>query len=521
MSKTILCPNCGNEIKLEDDTYASIANQVRNEEFEEELEKRLSIERNNTDAKIKLALSEAEIKHQKALAEKDETILALNKSKEYVTNEAVKAINKRDKEFSELKESSSIEIARLTEMLNNAGSDKEAAVSSAIAKVKMDTHTVELSLNKRIADLEAMLNSSKAQAAEAISSAVSAEREKARKTELELAKAKEIITSKEREAIIAQKAAISDKENALSEMNARIIEMKASYSEKEATLNAHFDSLIKAKDDEIAYYKDYKTKLSVKLLGESLEEHCSNEFAKIKPLIKNSSFVKDNLVSKESGSKGDFIFKTLDDDGDILTSIMFDMKNEADCSENKHKNVDFLKELDKDRREKGCEYAILVSMLEMDNELYNQGIVDMSDRYPKMFVIRPQFFIPVIIMLHGLAMKTADYKKQVKDLQNQSIDVSNFEDNLTAFKDSITKCFDLAGKKKDSAVERLDKAIALLQNIKDDITKFDQHIALANAKAEKVTIKKLTSNAPSIVEAFTNNSSNSNNSNVNVDNKTA
>ena len=500
MRKTILCPNCGTEIKLEDDTYSSIANQVRNEEFEDELEKRLATERQKNEAKIKLALSNAEIEHQKALAEKDEKILALNKSKEHVTNEAFKAISKRDKALSELKESSSAEIARLTELLNNSESDKTAAISTAIAKVKLDTNKVELSLNKRISDLESMLKSSKAQTAEAIANAVSVEREKAVKTELELAKAKEIIASKEREAVIAKNAALSDKENALSEMNARIIEMKASYSEKETTLTAHYDSLIKAKDDEIAYYKDYKAKLSVKLLGESLEEHCSNEFAKIKPLIKNSSFGKDNLVSKESGSKGDFIFKTLDDDGDILTSIMFDMKNEADCSENKHKNTDYLKELDKDRREKGCEYAILVSMLEMDNELYNQGIVDMSDKYPKMFVIRPQFFIPVIIMLHGLALKTAEYKNQVKELQNQSIDVSNFEDSIASFKDSITKCFDLAGKKKDSAVERLDKAITILQNIKDDIVKFDQHIAQANAKAEKITIKKLTSNAPSIAK---------------------
>ena len=276
-----------------------------------------------------------------------------------------------------------------------------------------------------------------------------------------------------------------------------------SYVESEK-MRTQYDELLKSKDREIAdqkalveQYKDFKIRLSTKMIGESLEQHCSYEFNKNRMgMFPNAYFEKDN--DARSGSKGDFIFRDFDEDGTEIISIMFEMKNENETTSTKHKNEDFLKELDKDRREKNCEYAVLCSMLEADNDLYNEGIVDVSYRYEKMYVIRPQFFIPIITLLRNAAMNALDYKKQLIEEKNNNLDLANFEDNMNRFKDAFGKNYASASKKFSEAIDEIDKSIQHLQKIKDALTSSDRQLRLANDKAQDLTIRKLTKNAPSV-----------------------
>ena len=237
------------------------------------------------------------------------------------------------------------------------------------------------------------------------------------------------------------------------------------------------------------------------MIGESLEQHCHTEFNRIRPLFKNAYFEKDN--DAKTGSKGDFIFRDFDDDKTEITSIMFEMKNEADETSTKHKNEDFFKELDKDRKEKNCEYAVLVSLLEIDNEFYNTGIVDVSHRYPKMYVIRPQFFIPLITLIRNLAMNSLKYKKELQVIQNQNIDISHFEENMASFKEGFGRNYRLASEKFKKAIDEIDKTIDHLQKTKDALLSSENNLRLANNKAEDLTIKKLTTNSPTMAEMFT------------------
>ena len=236
------------------------------------------------------------------------------------------------------------------------------------------------------------------------------------------------------------------------------------------------------------------------MIGESLEVHCHNEFNKLRPLFKNVYFEKDN--DAKTGSKGDFIFRETDEDGTPIISIMFEMKNEADETATKHKNEDFLKELDKDRKEKDCEYAVLVSLLEIDNEFYNTGIVDMSHKYPKMYVIRPQFFIPLITLLRGAALNALGYKKELEVVQNQNIDISHFEENMNAFKEGFSRNYRLASEKFKKAIEEIDKTIDHLQKTKEALLSSENNLRLANNKAEDLTIKKLTTNSETMKKMF-------------------
>lgn len=276
-----------------------------------------------------------------------------------------------------------------------------------------------------------------------------------------------------------------------------------SYVESEK-MRTQYDELLKSKDREIAdqkalveQYKDFKIRLSTKMIGESLEQHCSYEFNKNRMgMFPNAYFEKDN--DARSGSKGDFIFRDFDEEGTEIISIMFEMKNENETTSTKHKNEDFLKELDKDRREKNCEYAVLCSMLEADNDLYNEGIVDVSYRYEKMYVIRPQFFIPIITLLRNAAMNALDYKKQLIVEKNNNLDLANFEDNMNRFKDAFGKNYASASKKFSDAIDEIDKSIQHLQKIKDALTSSDRQLRLANDKAQDLTIRKLTKNAPSV-----------------------
>ena len=296
------------------------------------------------------------------------------------------------------------------------------------------------------------------------------------------------------------KNALSEKEKEINNLNNKLENSSNTYLLKEKSLKEQYEDKIKSKDEQIAYYKDFKARQSTKMIGESLEQHCNNEFNKLRPLFGNVYFEKDNDI--KTGSKGDFIFREYDEDGIEIISIMFEMKNEADETSSKHKNEDFLKELDKDRKEKNCEYAVLVSLLEIDNEYYNTGIVDMSHRYPKMYVIRPQFFIPLITLLRGAALNTLGYKKELQIVQNQNIDISHFEDNINSFKEGFGRNYRLASEKFKKAIEEIDKSMDHLQKIKDALISSENNLRLANNKIEDLTIKKLTSNSPTVAKMF-------------------
>jgi len=261
------------------------------------------------------------------------------------------------------------------------------------------------------------------------------------------------------------------------------------------------DDIIKIKNEEIDFRKDLKQKLSTKMLGESLEQHCEIEFNKLRTTaFPKAKFGKDNDSS--TGSKGDFIYREEDENGTEIISIMFEMKNEADETTTKKKNDDFLKELDKDRNEKKCEYAVLVSMLESDSELYNTGIVDVSYKYPKMYIVRPQFFIPIITLLRNAAMNSLQYKSELALMKSENIDITNFEDNINKFKEGFSKNFDLARRQYQSAIAEIDKAIVNLQKTKESLTSSENNLRLANDKADDLTIKKLTKGNPTMISKF-------------------
>ena len=296
-------------------------------------------------------------------------------------------------------------------------------------------------------------------------------------------------------------------QKATSEMDKKIeslsseLEIKnKEYELKEKNIKETYEIKLKDKDEQISYYKDFKTRQSTKMIGESLEQHCSVEFNRLRPLFKNAYFEKDN--DAKSGSKGDFIFRDFDDDGNEIVSIMFEMKNEADTTSTKHKNEHFFKELDKDRKEKNCEYAVLVSMLEADNDYYNDGIVDVSHLYDKMYVIRPQFFIPIITLIRNMASKSLDYKKELELVRSQNIDITHFEENINTFKEGFGRNYRLASERFAKAIEEIDKTIDHLQKTKEHLLKTSDNLRLANNKAEDLTIKKLTHNNPTMEKMF-------------------
>jgi len=261
------------------------------------------------------------------------------------------------------------------------------------------------------------------------------------------------------------------------------------------------DDIIRHKDEEIALRKDMKLRLSTKMIGETLEQHCETEFNKLRPTgFQNAYFEKDN--DSKTGSKGDYVYRESDQDGNEIISIMFEMKNEGDETTTKHKNEDFLRELDKDRTEKGCEYAVLVSLLEAENELYNTGIVDVSHKYHKMYVVRPQFFIPIITLLRNAAMNSLKYKAELALVRNQNIDITNFEENINKFKEGFAKNYDLASRKFKTAIEEIDKTIDHLQKTKEALLSSENNLRLANNKAEDLTIKKLTRGNPTMEAKF-------------------
>ena len=328
----------------------------------------------------------------------------------------------------------------------------------------------------------------------------------------------------EKDKVIAELSAqITNNENlknlAVSEVETRYTKLLAEKKEEIAKLNGdlesankeleirvnsirrEYDVIIKNKDEQIEQYRDFKARQSTKMIGESLEVHCSNEFNKVRPIgFPTAYFEKDN--DARSGSKGDFIFRDFDDEGNEYISIMFEMKNEADATEKKHKNEDFFKELDKDRREKDCEYAVLVTLLEADNDYYNQGIVDVSHRYTKMYVIRPQFFIPLISLLRNAARNSLEYRKQLAEMKNQNIDIENFEAGIDEFKRLWGMHYTNAKNRFDEAIAEIDKTMQHLQKVRDALVTSGNHLGKANTQVADLTIKRLTKGNPTMAQKF-------------------
>ena len=320
----------------------------------------------------------------------------------------------------------------------------------------------------------------------------------------ELTKQMELIDSNKKLEI---QQAVGDKEKEIVSLTSQIdktqneYELKLKECEiKEKSLKEQYESKLKDKDEQLAYYKDFKARQSTKMIGESLEQHCNHEFNRLRPLFRNAYFEKDTDI--KTGSKGYFIFRDYDDDGNEIVSIMFEMKNEADQTATKHKNEDFLKELDKDRKQKNCEYAVLVSLLELDNDYYNDGIIDVSHIYEKMYVIRPQFFIPLITLIRNLASKSLEYRKELENIRNQNIDITHFEEKMNAFKDAFGKNYRIASEKFQKAIEEIDKTIDHLQKTKEALLSSENNLRLANNKADDLTIKKLAANNPTMKKMF-------------------
>lgn len=327
--------------------------------------------------------------------------------------------------------------------------------------------------------------------------------------EMEIQKLKNQIAMSDSEKKLAVSDALRDKDKEVADYQAEIIKLKSQIDNqktesalKEKNIEENYKNQLKLKDEQIEQYKDFKARQSTKMVGESLEQHCQNQFNAIRmTAFPNAYFEKDNEISS-SGSKGDFIFREADSEGTEFISIMFEMKNEMETTSSKHKNEDFFKELDKDRTEKGCEYAVLVSLLEADNELYNNGIVDVSYKYPKMYVIRPQFFIPMITLLRNAALNSLQYQKELAVVRNQQLDLYNFETNMQEFKDAFGRNYRIASEKFQTAIEEIDKTIDHLEKVKKALQSSENNLRLANDKADDLSIKKLTRNAPSVRQMF-------------------
>lgn len=396
------------------------------------------------------------------------------------------------------------------EELNERKAQFQRELESAVKLAKADTEKKLLEqvnqLKMANANLETRIQSSEEEKKQAVQS-TKAEVEKeytSKISELTLSKTKleNDLKLKDTENKLAVEQAISAKDKTIDSLSNELSLKEKEFQLKETSMKESYESKLKDKDEQIAYYKDFKARQSTKMIGESLEQHCSTEFNKLRSLFKNCYFEKDN--DAKTGSKGDFIFRAYADDEHTseIVSIMFEMKNEADQTATKHKNEDFFKELDKDRKEKKCEYAVLVSLLELDNEYYNVGIVDVSYQYEKMYVIRPQFFIPLITLIKDLASKSLEYKNELELVRSQNIDITHFEQNINTFKDSFSRNYRLASERFAKAIEEIDKTIDHLQKTKEHLLKTEDNLRLANNKAQDLTIKKLTHKNPTMAKMF-------------------
>jgi hypothetical protein len=453
----IRCPKCGEVFQVDETGYDQIAQQVRDKEFEKELERRKS---------------ELNAKHEQSLE-----IIRLQEEKEYNANIAQKdaEIFSKDQKISELQAK-----------LNASETEKRLAISAALEKKNEEHSKATREYTENLTQKETELF--------------------AREQKIAELQAKLDVSETAKKLAVAE--ALEKKNEELSQKTTEIADLKGELKNKETesrlnekSLQEQYEEKLKLKDEQIEYYKDFKARQSTKMIGESLEQHCLTQFNAIRmTAFPNAYFEKDN--NAKTGSKGDFIYRECGEDGTEFISIMFEMKNEADETATKHKNEDFFKELDKDRNEKDCEYAILVSLLEIDSELYNNGIVDVSYKYPKMYVIRPQFFIPMITLLRNAAKNSLQYRQELQIVRNQQVDIRNFEENMNAFKEGFARNYRLASEKFSTAIDEIDKTIDHLQKTKAALLSSENNLRLANNKAEDLSIKKLTKNAPSVKAMF-------------------
>ena len=356
--------------------------------------------------------------------------------------------------------------------------------------------------NKELKERERMFNEDKANAVKLAEANITNTSQKdLAKIEVELAEMKSKISNAELEKKLAVTEAVGKVEKERDSLSAKLQNKDVEKQLLETSLKDKYEIELKLKDEMIERYKDVKLKLSTKMIGETLEQHCETEFNKLRATgFQNAYFEKDN--DSKTGSKGDYIYRETDESGNEIVSVMFEMKNEQDVTASKHKNEDYFKELDKDRTEKKCEYAVLVTLLEAENELYNTGIVDVSHKYSKMYVVRPQFFIPIITLLRNAAMNSLKYKAELALVRNQNIDITNFEQNMNKFKEGFSKNFELASNRFKTAIDEIDKTIDHLQKTKDALLSSENNLRLANNKAEDLTIKRLTRGNPTMAAKF-------------------
>ena len=454
----IICPHCKKAFKVDEAGYADILKQVRDSEFNQQLHERLE------------------------LAEK-EKLNAIELAKEKVSSEMQKSAFSKDTEIQELKAK-----------LDAVETDKELAVTQALKTIEKERDKLDNELRQTKQESKSALDLIEVRLSKEI-------QENAEKKDAEIQELKAKLDTNELSQKLETTKAVSIVEKERDELKNGLEQAELEKQVSEKALKDKYETQIKDRDDAIERLRDMKARLSTKMVGETLEQHCETEFNRIRATaFPKAYFEKDNDAS--SGSKGDFIFRDMDGENTEIISIMFEMKNENDTTATKKKNEDFFKELDKDRNEKDCEYAILVSLLESDSELYNSGIIDVSHRYPKMYVIRPQFFISMITLLRNASMKSLEYKTELAIIKAQNIDVTNFETNLEKFKMGFAKNYDLATRQFQTAIDEIDKSINHLQKTKDALMGVSRNFRLANDKAQDVTIKKLTRGNPTMSAKF-------------------
>ena len=465
----IICPNCSKAFKVDEAGFADIVKQVRDHQFEEELAQRLELAKKEKESAVQLAEANMKTSLQKELAQKDKELAELK-----AKSDAELAKKLADKE---------IEISEMASKIQNAETAKKLEISEAVDKVEKERDTLKYDLKTKEAEKESAVQL-------AVANMKTSLQQELAKKELEVVEATNKI-KKERDDLIHD-LEIKEREKELLEKS-----IKEKYSNELIVK----DQTIQMKDDEIERLKDFKQKLSTKMLGETLEQHCEVEFNKLRATgFQNAYFEKDN--DSRGGTKGDYIYKETDNEGNEIISIMFEMKNENDETSTKKKNEDFFAKLDKDRKAKKCEYAVLVSLLESDNEFYNTGIVDVSYKFEKMYVVRPQFFIPIITLLRNAAMNSMEYKAELNLIKNQNIDITNFEEKINTFKTGFARNYDLASRQFTKAIEEIDKTITHLNKTKDNLLSSANNLRLANSKAEDLTIKKLTHGNPTMKAKF-------------------
>ena len=505
----IICPNCKKAFKVDEAGFADILKQVRDRQFDDELQKRLKIAENEKESAVKLAEAQLKQSLAKDIAEKDKQLAELKARNEL---ELAEQLSKKEAEMAEMKAK-----------IENAENEKKITVTEAIRQIEKERDELANDLKRKEADKEAAVKLLEAQLKHALQEELTKKdreimelkaknelelTERLARKEAEMAEMKAKLDNAEIEKKLLVTEAIQKIEKERDDLLNSLKNKETETQLLEKSLNEKFndqlktkDEIIKLKDEEILMRKEMKLKLSTKMLGETLEQHCETEFNKLRSTaFQKSFFEKDN--DARSGSKGDYIYRESDDVGNEIISIMFEMKNEGDETATKKRNEDFFKELDKDRNEKKCEYAVLVSLLEPESEYYNTGIVDVSHRYNKMYVVRPQFFIPIITLLRNAAMNSIQYKAELALMRSQNIDITNFEEKMNKFKDGFARNYDIASRKFKDAIDGIDKTIRELQKTKEALLSSENNLRLANEKTEDLTIKKLTYNNPTMKAKF-------------------